>query len=195
MHSKRSACRYIIPLLATLTLPIPDSEALGASPSTAESAAAEVNACTLLSTAEIAAIVHFKVEPGIRNDSGWIHGGPHDGSYSSTCLWKAAQDHDANNPSLPLGGSRFAILNIMSTPPGSQQAAKFLQDFRDAAQDQTIDMTPVALKIGDESLWWGDGVAVRKGNVSYGVSVHSVKERPQERQMEETLAAKVVARL
>jgi hypothetical protein len=49
--------------------------------------------------------------------------------------------------------------------------------------------------IGDDSLWWGDGVAVRKGDISYGVSVHSVSQRSLERQMEETLASKIVERL
>jgi hypothetical protein len=160
----------------------------------AGSKGAEMNACALMSDDEIAAVAHFKVEHGVRKDSGQIGDGAYKGSYSSTCLWKAAEDQDASNPNLPLGGARFAILNVMSWPAGSHAAAKFLQDFRDAARDQIIDNMPVALKIGDDALWWGDGVAVRKGDISFGVSVHSVNERSNERQMETVLAKKIVSR-
>jgi hypothetical protein len=186
---------FITSVLITLSLASLGSQTSSATQSTTRAEGIEVNACTLLSADEIAAVVHFKVEDGVRNDSGRLRSDPYDGSYSATCLWKASQDHAANDPNLPLGGARFAILNLMSSPAGSRQAAKFLQGFRDAAKDGTIATTPVPLKIGDESLWWGDGVAVRKGDVSYGVSVHTVNERSLERQMEQTLASRIVERL
>ncbi len=179
-------------------LTIAGAVALAFSVHNAESALATaraIDACTLLSADEVSAVVRFKVESGVRKDSGRINSGPHEGAYSSTCLWKAAEDQDAADPGLPLGGARFAILNLMSWPPASRRAGGFLQEFRDAAREGLIGTMPVVLKIGDESLWWGDGVAVRKGDISYGISVHSVNERSVERQMEEALATKIVGRL
>ncbi|MEP7244985.1 MAG: hypothetical protein ABI885_15070 [Gammaproteobacteria bacterium] len=195
MIYRHPASRLIIAALIALSLALLDSETAIAAESGTSSKGIEVNACTLLSADEISAAVHFKVEDGVRNDSGQIQNGSFSGSYSSTCLWTASEDHNAKDPSLPLGGARFVILNVMSGPAGSQHAANFLQGFRDAADDQTIRTSPVSLSIGDDSLWWGDGVAVQKGDISYGVSVHSVNQRSLERQMEETLASKIVKRL
>jgi hypothetical protein len=56
-------------------------------------------------------------------------------------------------------------------------------------------MTPVTVKAGDDALWWGDGVAVRKGDISFGVSVHIRVEKTAERSMEESLAKKIVPKL
>lgn len=187
--ARRYAFTLSIVLAATL-----DSDRSIAAESGTDSIGLPVDACTLLSADEISAIVHFDVEPGVRNDSGAIESGPYAGAYSTTCLWKASGD-SANDPRLPLGGARFVILNVMSWPAGSQRAARFLQGFRDAADDHTISSTPVPLTIGDESLWWGDGVAVREGHVSYGISVHSVNEKSSERQMAQTLASRIVERL
>ena len=195
MIHRHPAGRVIVSVLIALSLAMLDSERPMAAESGTSTMGIAVNACTLLSADEISAIAHFEVESGVRNDSGEIRSGPYGGAYSTTCLWKASEDREANDPRLPLGGARFVILNVMSWPAGSLQAATFLQGFREAAEDHTISGKPVALAIGDESLWWGDGVAVRKGNTSYGVSVRSVNERSLERQMEETLASKIVERL
>ncbi len=151
----------------------------------------EINACALLSTAEVTAAMGVPVEEGQRRDSGQTG----EGSYSSTCLWRVAADKDAKNPQRPLGGARFAILNVMAWSKTSAGPASFLKSFRAAAEEHTIDNKPVPLKIGDESLWWGDGVAVRKGDVSFGMSVHLVTERERERDLSEALAAKVLKKL
>lgn len=195
MIHRHPAGRLLISLSITLSLVMLDSGRSIAAESGARSSGVAVNACTLLSADEISAIVRFNVESGVRNDSGEIRGGPYDGANSTTCLWKASEDDSAKDRHLPLGGARFVILNVMSWPAGSQQATKFLQEFRDAAEDHTISSTPVSLTIGDESLWWGDGVAVRKRHISYGISVHSVNERSQERRMAEALASRIVERL
>jgi hypothetical protein len=71
-----------------------------------------------------------------------------------------------------------------------------LQSFRAAAKSNLIPTHPVALDIGDDSLWWGDGVAVRRGAVSLGISVvlHSA-DRDKRRVWEESLAKEILARL
>jgi len=195
MIHRSPAGQLFVSLSIALSFAALHSESSIAAESGASSTGIAVNACTLVSADEISAVVHFNVEDGVRNDSGPIQEGPYDGAYSTTCLWKASEDRGANDPRRPLGGARFVILNVMSWPAGSQRAGRFLQGFRDAAEDHTISSTPVTLEIGDESLWWGDGVAVRKGHISYGVSVHSVNQRATERHMAETLAAKIVERL
>ena len=195
MIHRHPAGRLFISLSITLSLAVLHCETSLAAQSATNSTGIAVDACALLSAAEISAIVHFDVESGVRRDSGEIRDGSYEGANSTTCLWKASEDDSAKAPHLPLGGARFVILNVMSWPAGSPQATKFLQEFRDAAEDHTISSTPVSLTLGDESLWWGDGVAVRKGHISYGISVHSVNERSLERQMAEAMASKIVARL
>lgn len=153
------------------------------------------NSCDLLTDRQVSEVMHMKVDPGARDDSGQPAGAGYEGAYSSTCVWRASQDRSAQDPTLPLGGANFAILTLISWPVGADGPAKFLQSFRDAAESHIITSTPVALRIGDEALWWGDGVAARKGNVSFGISIHLVNGRPKEREMEESLAAKIAAQL
>ena len=65
-----------------------------------------------------------------------------------------------------------------------------------AARRHEIPMHPLELHIGDESLWWGDGVAVRRGTRSFGVSVVvTPADRAQRRVWEEALAKQILARL
>jgi hypothetical protein len=165
---------------------------------TAAKDSAPINACALLKDAEIEAVIGKKVAPGQRHDEGDVNSGDYvvSGTYSSTCLWRVVTDlPPPNDPSLPLGGNSFAILNAMQWPKGGDDASKFLQSFRDAGKEHVIDMEPVAVQIGDEALWWGDGVAVRKGDRSFGISVHMIGGRPNERGWEEDLAKKIAPRL
>jgi hypothetical protein len=165
---------------------------------TAESGTSPINACTLLSDHEVAAVLGARVNPGEPHDSGTVESGDYvsAGTYSSTCLWRVASEGpQPSDPNLSLGGASYAILNAMQFPAGSGQARNFLQSFRDAARDGDIDQSPVALKIADDALWWGDGVAVCKGDRSFGISVHLVGGRNKERDMEEALAKKIAARL
>ena len=163
---------------------------------TAESGTSPINACTLLTGSEVAAILGEKVHPGELHDSGSVESGNDVGAYSSTCLWRVASEGPPpSDPNLSLGGASYAILNAMQYPAGTGQARNFLQSFRDAAKEGVIDQSPVALKIADDALWWGDGVAVCKGDRSFGISVHLVGGRNKERDMEEALARKIAARL
>jgi hypothetical protein len=157
--------------------------------------ATPINACTLLSANELSQVIGVPVDAGARKDDGWVDNDSIHGAYSSTCLWRATADRGAADPNLPAGGASFAILNVFSWPVGSQEAGSFLQKFRDAAENNLIPSKPVPLKIGDEALWWGDGVAVKSGHVAFGISVHLVNGRPKERQMEETLGATLAGRV
>lgn len=150
---------------------------------------APVNACALLQDSEVTVVIGVPVASGVRDDSGPVTSGPYaaPGAYSSTCLWRVR--------GAPVREAGYAILNVINWPTGRADAHKFLQSFWDAARDGDIDQQPVPLGIADESLWWGDGVAVRKGAVSFGISVHLPGRREQERALEEELARKIVARL
>jgi hypothetical protein len=148
------------------------------------------SACSLIGKDEVAAVVGGKIEAAEPNDAGTTD----DGAYSSTCVWKVTGGTPLPaKPNAPFGGASFAILNTITWPAGSGLAKKYLEDFRDAAKQDLIDMNPVPVQAGDEALWWGDGVAVRKGDVSFGVSVHVGTDKKAEQAMEEALAKKIVS--
>ena len=176
------------------------AEAQTAAVQTAPAKGGSVNACALLSDEDVSSIVGVKVTKGERRDDGEV-GGKGDyaplGTYSSTCFWQFSADAVGDtDPTLPMGGKRFAILNVMSWPSGGEDAAKFLQSFRDAFKHDIIPNDPVSVDIGDEGIWWGDGVAARKANKSFGVSVFLQNgDKATQRKMEESLARKVVGRL
>ncbi len=161
---------------------------------------APVNACALLTDDEVSSTVGAKVTPGERRDDGEV-GGKGDyaplGTYSSTCFWQFSADAmGEGDPTRPMSGKRFAILNVMAWPVGGTDSAKFLQSFRDAFKHDIIPSDPVPVDIGDEGLWWGDGVAARIGHKSFGISVYLQNgDKPTQRKMEESLARKIAARL
>jgi hypothetical protein len=151
-----------------------------------------IDACSLLEVAEIAAVIGAAVDQGERRDLGKLE----NGGYSSTCLWKVSVASRADAADAPLGGASFVILNAMRWPRDSGLARTFLDAFRDAAASGEIPATPVERKVGDEALWWGDGLAVRSGDVSFGVSVFlpgAPAKSPGER--EEQLARRILPRL
>jgi hypothetical protein len=179
--------------LAAKTLPLILALCLAPALAGAQDTPKHVDACALLSADEVSAITGLKVAPGRRSDSGVTN----QGAYSSTCLWAAplAEDEEPDS-SLPLGGASFAILNVTTWPGGAADAKKYVQDFRDSAEANLIDHKPVELQVGDEAVWWGSGVAVRKNAVSFGISVHLTEgDKSAHRGMEETLARKIVAKL
>jgi hypothetical protein len=151
-----------------------------------------INACTLLMTGELSSLLGMPIETGERHDAGLTS----QGAYSSTCVWKVRNARlQLHDPSATMGGADFAILNVFSWP-SRMSAETFVQSFRSAADNHLIPMQPVALHIGDHSLWWGDGVAVQKGAVSFGVSVVlNSANRDQRRVWEESLAKEIVGRV
>ena len=151
-----------------------------------------IDACALLMASELSTLFGVPVEAGVRHDAGRVS----DGAYSSTCIWKVQNANlPAHNKKAPLGGADFAILNVISWPSRSG-AESLLRTLRTAADHHLIPMHPVALHIGDESAWWGDGVAVRTGTVSFGISVVlKSADRDKRRVWEELLARKILPRI
>lgn len=157
-----------------------------------------INACALLSRTEVEDVVGKKVSESKRQDEGVIADNPFvtTGTYSSTCYWQVVDPDLTPDPNLPMRGASFVILNAMQWPDGPEGAHRFLQGFHDAAKNGEIPSEPVAVEIKEEALWWGDGVAGRIRDRSYGISVHIVgNSKPQEKQHEEALARKIAPRL
>lgn len=161
------------------------------SPALAAGEGVEIDACSFLTAAEVSAVLGVAVDEGARNDSGITR----DNAYSSTCLWRVSTDRNKADANKPLGGASFAILNMMSWPAGTGAGRKYLDDFREAGRNHEIAMTPVKVEIGDEALWWGSGIAVLKGDLTIGMSVHYVPERRRERAAAEALAKTIADRI
>lgn len=168
-----------------------------ASSSFAKDAGLVIDACSLLTAADIKKELGLSVEAGSRRDSGLES----NGAYSSACVWLFTSERERQaDPDAPLGGRSFVILNALRWPEGSDGARTYLQAFREASDSGVLPKQPSARSLGDESLWWGDGLAVRKGTVSFGVSVFTPRQagaapnaKPGER--EERLAKVILSRL
>ena len=143
----------------------------------------EINACELLTVNEISTVIGMPVVDGRRQDEGIEP----DGQYSSSCIWMIAPGK---------GGRRFVILNVQRWPAGRDLSKKFLQAFRDSADQGVIASRPTPRNFGDEALWWGDGLAVRRGDISFGLSVFIPNPNaPRTSTMEEKLAPYVLKRV
>jgi hypothetical protein len=157
----------------------------------AADASLEINACELLTPAEITAAIGLPVDGGQRRDEGMSR----DGQYSSTCLWTIEPDK-APDQTAPGRGRRFVILNAQRWPAGRDMAKKFLEAFHESADKGVIANQPVPRKYGDDALWWGDGLAVRKGDVSFGISVFMPKRgEARTSTLEEKLAPHILRRI
>ncbi len=176
---------------AKAALAVAVTAALCATGSTyAVAAGKPVNACELLTLDEISAVMGAKVGLGDLKEAP----SGQDDAFASTCVWRLAKPEGQENANLPLQGKSYAILNVISWPD-TKGAAHYLQSFWEAGEAGTIPHKPIAVKVGDDALFWGDGVAARKGNVSFGVSVHLPGGNPQQQAMEVDLAKKVIPRL
>ncbi|MET0291721.1 MAG: hypothetical protein ABW136_05095 [Steroidobacteraceae bacterium] len=159
--------------------------ALALLPLTAAAAPA-IDACALLKAEQIADVIGQPVEAGVRRDSGLEE----NGAYSSSCVWLLTAEKALPRP------RSLVILNALQFPYGSGRAHEFLDTFREAADSGVLANAPVARRFGDEALWWGDGLAVRRHDVSFGLSVYLPKSpaaKPGAR--EEQLAPLVLAQI
>jgi hypothetical protein len=140
-----------------------------AAPAVAVSAQAEqgIDACALLQPMEMERVlVGHSVAPGVRNDAGLES----NGAYSSTCMWMLRSE-GAPAAQQAARGRSYVILNVMQWPAGSGKAGSFLESFREAKEAGVLTAPLVPKSFGDEALWWGDGLAVRRRDISFGLSV------------------------
>jgi hypothetical protein len=182
-----------LPAFCALAAMLLMATASGGEPAAGTSSGRQIDACSLLLPGEISRVIGLPVNAGARKDAGLEPST----AYSSTCLWKIKLQHPPPaDPTAPLGGQSFVILHAMQWPAGSGLARTFLEDFRKAAAVGDIPKQPVPRKFGDEALWWGDGLAVRKGDVSFGLSVFSPALKPKSAgYFEEQLAPAILRRL
>jgi hypothetical protein len=153
-----------------------------------------IDACALITPAEIQSVIGHAVNAGARRDSGLEA----DGAWSSSCVWTLTEEAVAaqGNVAAPLRGRSFVILNAVQWPLGSGRAREFLDAFHQAAASGVLRQAPSPRKIGDEALWWGDGLAVRKNDVSFGLSVQLRRSKPSFAGVwEEALAPRVLAQI
>lgn len=174
-----------------LTVALATLSGAGFSAARAAGSPLEINACELLTSAEISTAIGLPVDNGRRQDEGMSR----DGQYSSTCFW-TIEPGKAPDATAPGKGRRFVILNVQRWPAGKDMAKKFLEAFHESADKGIIPNKPAPRKFGDEALWWGDGLAVRRGDVSFGISVFMPQRGvPRTSQVEEQLAPHVLRRL
>jgi hypothetical protein len=156
----------------------------------AKEAIASINPCTMLTEADVSAVLGKTVEPGRPLDNGLTE----DGAYSSTCLWVAPLETGVQpDNTKALGGRNFAILNVMNWAGGPTDARKFLDGFMKAFDEHEIPSKPVTVNVGaDDAIWWGDGVAARKDGVSFGISVVHAGDTADRKPKAEALAKQIV---
>lgn len=148
--------------------------------------APSIDACALLTREQIAAVIGEPVEAGVRRDAGIED----NGAYSSSCVWLLSGEKGLPRP------RSLVILNALQFPDGSGRAHEFLDSFRDAAVSGVLPRAPVARPFGDESLWWGDGLAVRRRDTGFGLSVFLPKSPAASAGgREERLVPHILARL
>jgi hypothetical protein len=170
----RSSHVLAVALLAgTLFLPLS---------ATAEVAPA-IPACPLLTLDEVTAAFGQAV---IAAEQAPMGGGEGEGRMT-TCFWT------------PVGGKPGATLSLVvwSWPPGDGGAAGFLETIRILAEESPDRPPAETLAIGDDALWDGDRVYVRKGGVSVtlATSLNALDATPDARAKLEALAAIVAERL
>jgi len=182
----RTICAYT--LLTTFSVVLCSS-----GPYAATTPPAAIDACALLTSQEISAVVGKSVGTGQAYDDGITTQGAH----STTCVWAAPLPPGvAPDPAQRLEGRGFVVLNVMNWPAGSNGARQFLDDFQEAFRQHDIDSKPVSVNVGaDDALWWGDGVAVRRNGFSFGISVAQFGDPAARKPQAEGLATLVVTRL
>ncbi|MEP6549170.1 MAG: hypothetical protein ABJD53_17055 [Gammaproteobacteria bacterium] len=158
----------ILTTLFAMTLFLSYGDLVGAQGSSTSHAAEHIDACVLLLPSEISTVVHLPVDTGISRDAG----SQPDGTYDSTCFWFVkTKEAPTVDPQAPLGGRSFVILHVIRWPAGSGLAHVFLDAFYQASLHDEIPGKPSPRALGDDALWWGDGLAVTRGDVGFGISV------------------------
>lgn len=157
-----------------------------ASPSA--SAVSPIDACKLIDKSQLVRILNEDVSDGRREDDGYTS----DGAYSSTCVWKIVPRGESADSEQAAASHEMILLNAFRWID-NQASRKYLAAFVNASRDGTIAHPIERVALGDESLWWGDGLAVRVGNISFGVSVwRPAYDVAVRKQLSQELAKEVV---
>lgn len=151
----------------------------------------EIDACALLSSSDIAGVIGREVLQAEHHDAGLIENEDGAQSFSSTCFWDVA---GVAGDGAPNNRREYVILHAMKWSTATD-AQSYLASFYGAAQHGVIPNTPAALNIGDDALWWGDGVAVLSGVSSFGISVQIADAGENRRAFEAALARKAVLKI
>jgi hypothetical protein len=134
-----------------------------------------IDACALLEPEQIARVIGQPVDAGVRQDFGLES----NGAWSSSCVWKlAGASRAAKKIGVAVRGPRLRDSQCAAVAAGSGRAHEFLDSFREAANQGVIATKPSPRRYGDEALWWGDGLAVRRRDASFGLSVHLPQAEP-----------------
>lgn len=145
--------------------------------------AAEVAACPLLTADEVESVFGQILVADEREPTG---GGLNQGRMT-TCIWS------------PAGGRLGPTLSVIvwSWPAGSPGAAGYLEAFQQIAAEYPDLPQPEPLAIGDAALWDGNGVHVRKGDLTFSLatSMNALDPTSDARAKLEDLAAIVAGRL
>ncbi|MET0281876.1 MAG: hypothetical protein ABW278_12255 [Steroidobacteraceae bacterium] len=185
MSGGGSACvkSALLPVMAAVA---------GLSCAHAASDSSSIDACALLQPAEIARVLPGFVADGVRRDAGVES----NGAYSSSCVWVV---HVSKPPQpeerLILKGRSYVILNAMQWPAGAGKAGSFLASFHEAKASGVLTGELVPKSFGDEALWWGDGLAIRRRDMALGLSVHDISGSAVPGASEEQLAPLLLQRI
>jgi hypothetical protein len=144
--------------------------------------ASVIPACPLLTPDEVAAVFGVPLAAAEQEPSG---GGEGEGRMT-TCLWTPADGR--------LGATLSLV--VWSWPAGDGGAADFLETLRLLAGEES-DRTAETLRFGDDALWDGDRVYLRKGGttVTLATSLNALDATPDARTKLEALAIIVAERL
>jgi len=175
--------RRSYPVLSTITV-VASLLAACSGSSDGGSAAAEIAACPLLSSAELETVVGTPMGEGMEREP--VGGGENAGRMTA-CAWEAVSDAP---------GAAIVTLQVWAWPPGSGGAANYLNSFREAAKTSKDLPTPEPVTLGDEAIWDGTGTIVRSGDVSFSVALSEKGLDPAvAKARSQKLAADVLAKL
>jgi hypothetical protein len=146
-----------------------------------DTGAATIEACTLLTEQDITAATGTALGSGQEQMSA---GGGENEGYMTSCNWRTPDDADA-----------FGLVSLIvwSWPPGTNGAANYIDAFRKAAEEYDDVPEPERLPLGDEGLWDGQTVNVRKGDTAFMLGASGDSFDPKAASL--ALAANVLSRL
>lgn len=125
----------------------------------ASAKAKKIDACSLLTPDQVQAVVGQPFKPA-RNGS-TAGGGKNEGAMTS-CHWDAASEA-VRAPDV--------TLMVWTWPAGTKGAQNYIHSFSDAHKQDASIPEPEPVSLGDEAIWDGMGVDVRKGDVNFSLAI------------------------